>query len=96
MTCESCFREWDGNAQCPCGMGYFIDTQGESNDTIYEEEYELEDDPPENNSVKSTEIKNTIKEVGEIIDEIKTDIQDGKYLLIMDLLQKITNQINSP
>lgn len=20
MTCENCHREWDGNAQCPCGL----------------------------------------------------------------------------
>jgi len=20
ITCENCYREWDGNAQCPCGL----------------------------------------------------------------------------
>ena len=20
MTCDKCYREWDGNAQCPCGL----------------------------------------------------------------------------
>jgi len=22
FTCDSCHREWDGNAQCPCGLNY--------------------------------------------------------------------------
>ena len=22
FTCDSCHREWDGNAQCPCGINY--------------------------------------------------------------------------
>jgi hypothetical protein len=26
-TCERCGREWDGNAQCPCGMDYSSDEE---------------------------------------------------------------------
>lgn len=32
ILCESCGREWDGNAQCPCGIGYFLDAEGSENE----------------------------------------------------------------
>lgn len=112
VLCESCGREWDGNAQCPCGMGHIIDSSGEDNifdpDEIatnweqisswieeYEGEYELEEDPPENNSEVATVIKDTVQELGEQLFDLKEKISEGKYLNMMNLLQKITNKTNS-
>lgn len=105
--CESCGREWDGNAQCPCGIGYFIDTEGSENEIAntwdqvlswineyeYEpEEYELiEEDIPENNYHAEREITETVKKIGEKLYENKHIISDGDYLIMMNELQKITN-----
>ena len=30
ITCEKCYREWDGNAQCPCGLD-FSDSDDDTN-----------------------------------------------------------------
>ena len=54
VFCESCGREWDGNAQCPCGIGYFIDSSGDNDIATswgqvaawiqeYEGEYEIDE-----------------------------------------------------
>jgi hypothetical protein len=100
ILCESCGREWDGHAQCPCGMGYVTDTNaarllfGELDDT-YAGEYELEEDPTENNSVVAKEIKDTVKEIGEQLFDLQGKLTEGEYLKMMDLLQKITNKTNS-
>jgi len=106
LTCESCGREWDGNAQCPCGIGHFIDTSGDDDIATtweqvsswieeYEGEYEVDDDPPENNSEVATEIKDTVKELGEQLFDLQEKISEGEYLNMMNLLQKITNKTNS-
>ena len=92
MTCESCNRVWDGNAQCPCGIGYVFDTDPYEEE--YEEEYEIDEDPPENNSERANGMKQTIKNLGEIVYDIQDKILEGEYLQMMNLLQKITNQIN--
>lgn len=106
LTCESCGREWDGNAQCPCGMGHIIDSSGEDEIATtwgqvsswieeYEGEYEVDDDPPENNSEVATEIKDSVKELGEQLFDIQEKLSEGEYLKMMDILQKITNKTNS-
>jgi len=105
ILCESCGREWDGNAQCPCGIGYFLDAEGSENEIAttwdqvlswineYEyEEYELiEEEPPENNYHAEREITETVKKIGEKLYENKHIISDGDYLIMMNELQKITN-----
>jgi len=100
ILCEACGREWDGNAQCPCGMGYITDTNvarllfGATEDPYYGE-YEIEDDPPENNTEVAKEIKDSVKELGEQLFDLQEKLTEGEYLKMMDLLQKITNKINS-
>lgn len=59
----------------------------------YTGEYENED-PPENNTELATEIKGTISELGEELFDIKEKLTEGEYLKMMDLLQKITNDVN--
>jgi hypothetical protein len=106
VFCESCGREWDGNAQCPCGIGYFIDSSGDNDIATswgqvaawiqeYEGEYEIDEDPPENNSQIVTEIKGTVQQLGEKLFESKEKLPEGEYLTMMDLLQNITNKVNS-
>ena len=106
VLCEACGREWDGNAQCPCGIGHFIDSSGDGeiaeswgqvSEWIqeYEGEYELEDDPPENNSDVAKAIKDTVKELGYELFDVQGKLSEGEYLKMMDLLQKITNKVNS-
>lgn len=100
ILCESCGREWDGHAQCPCGMGYVTDTNaarllfGPVEDPYYGE-YEIDEDPPENNSLVAKEIKGTVKELGEQLFDLQGKLSEGEYLKMMDLLQKITNKTNS-
>ena len=60
----------------------------------YEGEYENEE-LPENNGEKASEIKGAIKEVGEKMFDLQEQIKEGDYLEIMNLLQKVTNKVNS-
>jgi len=60
---------------------------------VYDGEYENED-PPENNTELAREIKGTISELGEELFDIKEKLTEGEYLKMMDLLQKITNDVN--
>jgi hypothetical protein len=60
---------------------------------VYEGEYENED-PPENNTELATEIKGTIAEIGENLFDVKEKLTEGEYLKLMDLLQKVTNDVN--
>jgi hypothetical protein len=106
ILCEECGREWDGNAQCPCGIGHFIDSSGDNEiatswDQVsswieeYEGEYELAEDPPENNSEIAKDIKDSVKELGEQLFDLQEKLTEGEYLKMMNLLQKITNKTNS-
>jgi len=63
-------------------------------DETYEDEYENED-LSENNTEKATEIKEAVKEVGEKIFDLQEQLKEGDYLEIMNLLQKVTNGVNS-
>lgn len=60
---------------------------------VYEGEYENED-PPENNTELATEIKGAIAEIGENLFDVKEKLTEGEYLKLMDLLQKVTNDVN--
>lgn len=86
IECDACggFSSWD----CIC----------EENDGMMErvfyDEYENEE-LPENNSEKAKEIKDVIKNLGEEIYDLQEYISEGKYLKVMDLLQMITNKVNS-
>jgi len=112
IICPDCNREWDGQAQCPCGIYEYTDNQltdnsensvnsdnedNEDNEDnyVYEGEYELEDgEIIENNTVKVENVKNTVKDIGEIMFDIQKDIPEGTYLELMDSLQKLTNEVN--
>lgn len=67
--------------------------EDEDEEDIYIGEYENED-LPENNTEKVTEIKEDVKKAGEMLFDIQDKINDGEYLKIMDMLQKITNGLN--
>lgn len=58
------------------------------------EEFENEE-LPENNTEKAREIKDVVIEVGEKIFDVKDQLREGDYLKIMDLLQSVTNKVNS-
>ncbi len=60
---------------------------------VYEGEYENED-PPENNAELAVEIKGSIAEIGENLFDVKEKLTEGEYLKMMDLLQKVTNDVN--
>jgi len=60
---------------------------------VYEGEYENED-PQENNTEIVKGIKDTISEIGENIFDIQEKISEGEYLKVMDLLQKVINDVN--
>ena len=60
----------------------------------YEEEYE-NGDLPEDNTEKSKEIKEAVKAVGEQVFDIQDQLKEGDYLKLMNLLQQVTNKVNS-
>jgi len=59
-----------------------------------EEEYENED-LPENNSEKAKEIKEAVMKAGEKVFDLQDTLREGDYLELMDLLQAITNRVNT-
>ena len=61
---------------------------------IYDGEFENED-MPENNTEKIKGIKGTIGEIGELMFDIQSKLTEGEYLKMMDLLQSVTNGVNS-
>jgi len=63
-------------------------------DETYIGEYENEDWQPENNTEKVKEIKDKVKDIGEIAYDIKEKISEGEYLKLMDSLQGLTNRVN--
>lgn len=69
--------------------GTWVSDTGE----VYEGEYENVD-PPENNTEIAKEIKGTIAEIGENLFDVKEKLTEGEYLKLMDLLQKVTNDVN--
>ena len=70
-----------------------LTSEEELQDTYYGEYENVEQ--PENNSAKSGEIKQVVRKVGEKIFDIQDQLKEGDYLEIMDLLQKVTNVVNS-
>ena len=70
----------------------FIDEDDED-DAVYTGQYELVDEP-EDNSVKMTEIKEIVKHAGSHVFDLQEKLNEGEYLTLMDLLQKITNVAN--
>ena len=80
----------EGWVQLPDGT-WVLD--GENEDNVYEGEYENEY-LPENNSEIAGEIKKTVSEIGEKLFNIQEKIKEGEYLILMNLLQKVTNDVN--
>ena len=81
-------------------MGYVTDTNAarllfDPVEDPYYGEYEIDEDPPENNSEVAKEIKDSVKELGEQLFDLQEKLTEGEYLKMMDLLQKITNKTNS-
>ena len=60
----------------------------------YEGEY-VNEELPENNTEKAGEIKEAIREIGEKMFDLQEQLKEGDYLEIMNLLQKVTNKVNS-
>lgn len=69
-------------------------TDSDEEDLIYDPQYENEE-LPENNTEKAKKIKGAVREVGEKIFDIQDKLKEGEYLEIMNLLQKVTNEVNS-
>jgi hypothetical protein len=95
MACLECGGDWFGAGEscwdCVCMVDDVVD---DVVDDIYDGEFENSPEP-ENNSEKANQIKDTIKTLGEEIFDIQDSINEGKYLKIMNLLQKVTNDINA-
>ena len=50
---------------------------------------------PENNTEKAREIKGSVRDIGEKVFDVKDQLKEGDYLEIMNLLQVVTNRVNS-
>jgi hypothetical protein len=94
--CLECGEINRSNNPCDCVGGWVIDREGnpENIDDEYIGEFENEE-MPENNTEKVKEVKDTVKELGEIVYDIQDKISEGEYLKMMDLLQEVTNRVNN-
>tara|TARA_B100000900_G_scaffold409523_1_gene425610 strand:+ start:7632 stop:8246 length:615 start_codon:yes stop_codon:yes gene_type:complete len=76
-------------------VGYWYDESwSDEEEGYYEEEYE-NDELPEDNTEKAKEIKDAVKAVGEQVFDIQDQLKEGDYLKLMNLLQQVTNKVNS-
>jgi len=71
----------------------YYEEEEEEYEETYMGEFENED-PPENNAELAVEIKGAIAEIGENLFDVKEKLTEGEYLKMMDLLQKVTNDVN--
>lgn len=67
--------------------------EDEEYDETYTGEYENED-ARENNTDIAKGIKASISDIGEVMFDIQEKVSEGEYLRLMDLLQKVTNDVN--
>lgn len=94
------FYKYSGSDVCHDCMGMIEESNPlvngfYSDEETFEEEYEV-DEMPENNTEKVKEVKKTVKTLGEKIYEMQEQgrFNEGEYLEMMNLLQKITNSVN--
>ena len=66
----------------------------DDDDGTYIGEYENEEWQPENNTEKVKNIKDSVKNIGEILFDIQEKVTEGEYLKLMDSLQELTNRVN--
>lgn len=76
--CESCGREWDGHAQCPCSMDYSSDDTEE----IINEEKE-----------PKIVLQGGLIDMINTLDEIKKEIPEGKYLKMMNIMKVMNDSL---
>lgn len=93
ILCESCGREWDGNAQCPCGIGYFLDTEGSENEiaTTWDQvlswinEYEYEEyESEEYELIEEEPPENNYhaeREITETVKKIGEKLYENKHII---------------
>ena len=75
---------------------YYSDGSLELTDDEGEYEVEYENgELPEDNSEKAIEIKDAVKVLGEKVFDIQGQLKEGDYLELMNLLQRVTNKVNS-
>ena len=60
----------------------------------YEGELEPGEEEEDNNEEKAMRVKQSVRDMGELVFDIKDDISEGVYLKLMDGLQSITNEMN--
>lgn len=86
----------------PPATGWFPIIEYDSDESLeltdddgeFEEEYE-NGELPEDNSEKAVEIKEAVKVLGEKVFDIQGQLKEGDYLELMNLLQLVTNKVNS-
>jgi hypothetical protein len=81
--CERCGREWDGHAQCPCGLDY---SSEDDNDRIEETE-EIEEPEPK------IVLRGGLIDMINTLYEIKEDIPEGKYLKMMNIMKVMNDSL---
>ena len=86
----------------PPATGWFPIIEYDSDESLEltddEGEYEVEyenGELPEDNSEKAVEIKDAVKAIGEKVFDIQGQLKEGDYLELMNLLQHVTNKVNS-
>ena len=85
-VCERCGREWDGHAQCPCGLDYSSD---------YSSDESLDDSEISNNEEREPKIilQGGLIDMINTLDEIKEEIPEGKYLKMMNIMKVMNDSL---
>ena len=76
--CERCGREWDGHAQCPCGLDY------SSDDSEISDNEEME---------PKIILQGGLIDMINTLDEIKKEIPEGKYLKMMNIMKVMNDSL---
>ncbi len=84
--CERCGREWDGRAQCPCGLDYISEDYADdsSDDSTFTNNEETE---------PKIVLQGGLIDMINTLDEIKKEIPEGKYLKMMNIMKKMNDSL---
>ena len=80
--CERCGREWDGHAQCPCGLDYSSDESSDDSTVTNNEETE-----------PKIVLQGGLIDMINTLDEIKKEIPEGKYLKMMNIMKVMNDSL---
>ena len=87
-TCDRCGRFWDGHAQCPCYLNYSSEDENDITEVT-----EVTEVTEETDSEPKIVLQGGLIDMINILDEIKKDIPEGKYLEMMNIMKVMNDSL---